>query len=303
MAVCSKCGTTVPDEARFCPACGQAIIMVDVQPVMPEPEPIQYQAETTLQQESPIPQEDQISQPQNTQPPQSYYAQPQTSQSYYAQPQAQAPQPQSYYAQPQAQAPQPQPQSYYAQPQSQQPPQPQPQQSYYAQPQGQQPQPPQQSYYAQPQAPNQQPPQPSQNYYAPQNQNPQQNYYAPQNGEQPQYGYQQPRSFQGGPADVEENKGICVLSYLGILFLIPLLTKPNSSYVRFHSNQGLLICLLEVAIVILTAILVFASYVLSAIIGWLGWIFCIVLIIMGIINTVNGQMKPLPLIGNIKLIK
>jgi hypothetical protein len=53
-----------------------------------------------------------------------------------------------------------------------------------------------------------------------------------------QYGY-------GSQAkDVEDNKLISILCYFGILLLIPLLTKPDSQFVKFHSNQGLVLFLL-----------------------------------------------------------
>ena len=276
MAVCSKCAATVPDEAKFCPACGQAIVTVDVQPVIPEPAPSQYQAETILPQEEQILQQSYYAEPQNPAPQQSYYAQPTSP----AQPQNPVPQ-QSYYAQ-QTSAVQP------------------PQQSYYA---GQQNQPPQQNYYAPQQAPNSQ-----QSYYAQQQApNPQQSYYAQQqnpNQQQNNYGYQQnyqqPRPvYQAGPQDVEENKGICVLCYLGILLLIPLLSKPNSQFVKYHSNQGLVLLIMGIAVGILTMI----PYLGWFVIGPLGYIFTLVCIIIGIINAVGGQMKPLPLIGKISLIK
>ncbi len=297
MAVCSQCGTTVPEEAKFCPACGQAITMIDVQPVTQEPVPVQYQPEFVAPQESPF-----VEAPQ---------------QSYYAQPQAPAPQqaptPQQYYAPQQApsqqQAPAA-PQQYYAQQQAPAAPQ------YYAQQQA----PTQQSYYAQPQAPApQQAPTPQQSYYAqPQNQQPQQSNYAPQNPAQPQqsyyaqqngaapgnnYGYQQnyqqPHTYQTGPQDIEENKGICVLSYLGILLLIPLLSKPNSAYVRYHSNQGLVLLIFSIVIGILSMIPYLGWFIIAPV----GYIFSLVCIIMGIVNTVNGQLKPLPLIGKITLLK
>ena len=41
--------------------------------------------------------------------------------------------------------------------------------------------------------------------------------------------------------DVNSSKGISILSYLNILFIIPLLTKPDSKFSRFHVNQGLLL--------------------------------------------------------------
>ncbi len=97
--------------------------------------------------------------------------------------------------------------------------------------------------------------------------------------------------------DIKDNKLISVLCYFGILLLIPLLTKPESSFVKYHSNQGLVLLLLEVALGAVAAI---------PILGWIvaavGGIFSMVCFIMGIVNVCNGQMKELPLIGKIQIL-
>ena len=100
-----------------------------------------------------------------------------------------------------------------------------------------------------------------------------------------------------GDADSQQNKLLCVLCYFGILLLIPLLTQPNSKYCRFHSNQGLVMMLLSIALGIVAII---------PILGWIaafvGGIFVFVCWILGIVNTVNGRMKPLPIIGKIDIL-
>ena len=42
---------------------------------------------------------------------------------------------------------------------------------------------------------------------------------------------------QFDPQDINDNKGMSVLAYIGILFLIPLLACPNSRFARYHTNQ------------------------------------------------------------------
>ncbi len=92
--------------------------------------------------------------------------------------------------------------------------------------------------------------------------------------------------------DVEENKVIALLSYLGILVLVPLLAKKESPYAQFHAKQGLVLLITWIAIGIITVV---------PIIGWIiGPIASIVLLIfciIGIINALGGQAKELPLIG------
>ena len=105
-------------------------------------------------------------------------------------------------------------------------------------------------------------------------------------------------SYQADYADIQENKGISILCYFGLLLLIPLLTRPNSAYVKYHSNQGLILLIFAVACSIVAVI---------PILGWIvsvvGSIFTIVCLIIGIINAAGGKMKPLPLIGGITILK
>jgi len=94
--------------------------------------------------------------------------------------------------------------------------------------------------------------------------------------------------------DIEENKAITFLSYLGILALVPLLAKKESKFAQFHAKQGLVL-----------AVAVAVGVWVSGIIPFLGWFIMapvisiggIVLMIMGLINVANGEMKELPVIG------
>lgn len=102
----------------------------------------------------------------------------------------------------------------------------------------------------------------------------------------------------GDEKDIEENKVLAVLSYLGILFLVPLLAAPKSKFAKFHANQG---CVLFIAEVALT--MVWIIPILGWIVGFVGGIGTLVLAIMGIINALNGKAVKLPLIGDISVIK
>ena len=111
---------------------------------------------------------------------------------------------------------------------------------------------------------------------------------------------------QFDPQDINDNKGMSVLAYIGILFLIPLLACPNSRFARFHTNQGLVLFLLGLAASLVTGIITiipFVGWVLGPILGIAVYIFELVLMIMGIINSAQGQAKELPLIGKIILLK
>ncbi len=94
------------------------------------------------------------------------------------------------------------------------------------------------------------------------------------------------------------NKIYNILAYVGILFLIGLIAAPNEPDVKFHVNQGLVLCLLGIAVGIVSII-----PIIGWIIGFAGSIFCLVLAIMGIINAAKNEQKELPLIGKIKILK
>jgi uncharacterized membrane protein len=107
------------------------------------------------------------------------------------------------------------------------------------------------------------------------------------------------------PADVEKNKIFAVLAYLGLLFLVPLLAAPQSKFARYHTNQGVVLFLATIiALVgsgILSIIPVVGCVAMVVSLGVCAGSF--VLMILGIINAAGGQCKPLPLIGQYKLIK
>ena len=50
------------------------------------------------------------------------------------------------------------------------------------------------------------------------------------------------------PADVNANKVMGVLAYLGILVLIPIFAAKGSKFARSHANQGLILLILEIVI-------------------------------------------------------
>lgn len=102
----------------------------------------------------------------------------------------------------------------------------------------------------------------------------------------------QPTGTQCDPGDVQENKGITVLSYIGILFLVPLLSKKDSKFAQFHAKQGLVLFIMELVLMVLMVI---------PILGWIiyvvGIITSLIFAIMGIMNVVGGKCKELPVIG------
>ena len=113
-------------------------------------------------------------------------------------------------------------------------------------------------------------------------------------------GYQ--HSYEEGMEDGKQKTGsdifTAILSYFGPLWILPLLRKssgnPPSKFVMFHANQGLVLFILDVIIAVFSG-----TTGLSELFNLISFI----LGIIGIINAAKGQMKPLPIIGGITLIR
>lgn len=110
-------------------------------------------------------------------------------------------------------------------------------------------------------------------------------------------------------SDIENNKVMAVLAYLGILVLIPIFAAKNSKYARYHANQGLIlliVCVIwSIIYGVLTSVILSISwrlYSLVSIIGLVSWVF-VILAIIGIVNAVSGKAKELPVIGKYKILK
>jgi uncharacterized membrane protein len=93
-----------------------------------------------------------------------------------------------------------------------------------------------------------------------------------------------------------------VLSYLGLLALIPFLSSGQTSFVRAHAVRGVNLMLLEV-IAGAVAGIVYWVPVLNVIVSVLVGLASFALSLIGIINVVNHDDKDLPFIGAIRLIK
>lgn len=120
------------------------------------------------------------------------------------------------------------------------------------------------------------------------------------------------------PNDIANNKGMAVMAYLGLLWLIPFFMRKESKYVQYHCRQGITLVLFEIAYSVLSAILtaiiktphyIYGIYYGSYTPGWLTtilWLISIplfIIAIIGILNAVNGRAKELPIIGKFKIMK
>lgn len=105
-------------------------------------------------------------------------------------------------------------------------------------------------------------------------------------------------------SDIESNKVMAVLAYIGILVLVPILAAKNSKYARFHANQGLVLFIAEIIYNFVSAIIraVLPLAVVNILLLVISALF-LVLSIIGIVNAATGKAKELPVIGKIRIIK
>jgi uncharacterized membrane protein len=100
---------------------------------------------------------------------------------------------------------------------------------------------------------------------------------------------------QPQPKDAQKGKniGMAVVAY--IIFFIPLLTdSKNDPFVKFHVKQGLVLFICSIIVWFIARVIPVIGWIVSPILN----IGILILLIMGIINAVNGVEKPLPFIGH-----
>ena len=108
--------------------------------------------------------------------------------------------------------------------------------------------------------------------------------------------------------DIEENKVFAFFSYLGFLFIIPLIARPDSRFCKFHVNQGIILCITEAIVGALCAALELAMVTASlvSVIELMTTALDILtacLAIYGIVNALTGKAKELPVIGKFRILK
>jgi uncharacterized membrane protein len=110
--------------------------------------------------------------------------------------------------------------------------------------------------------------------------------------------------------DIQDNKSISCFAYFGFLFVMPWWAAYDSPYAQFHANQGmvlaineLLLCILMVAAHILVPFAPSLFRILRTIIAMTLLFGMIFYVTYGVVNTLRGKAKELPLIGSIKIIR
>jgi len=91
-------------------------------------------------------------------------------------------------------------------------------------------------------------------------------------------------------SDIEKHKGIACLSYIFLLFLVPLLTEKESKFAQFHAKQGMALFIAwMVADLVLKAIPMFGVMLLP-----IANLFFIIVSVIGILKTLSGEAWEIP---------
>ena len=85
--------------------------------------------------------------------------------------------------------------------------------------------------------------------------------------------------------DIEDNKYTALLSYVHILFLVPLLAKKDSKFCQFHAKQGLILFVAQTVIGLIAWLPIF---------GWLLALAAILVSIIGIFKVLAGEYWKIP---------
>lgn len=90
--------------------------------------------------------------------------------------------------------------------------------------------------------------------------------------------------------DTQEDRLFAAIGYLGILCLVPLLLKKESAFAQHHGKQGLVILIVWLALWVGMII-----PILGQIVWTLGSIGLLILIILGMVNALQGRRWDMPI--------
>lgn len=98
-----------------------------------------------------------------------------------------------------------------------------------------------------------------------------------------------------------DGKTISIISYftwIGWIIAFVMFNSNKSQLAAYHIRQSLFLMILGILCYIVQIMLVFVPFIGWAII-FLLWIGLVILWVLGLISAINGQEKPIPVIGNL----
>ncbi|MBP1548828.1 MAG: DUF4870 domain-containing protein [Oscillospiraceae bacterium] len=107
------------------------------------------------------------------------------------------------------------------------------------------------------------------------------------------------------PQFEEDKKVVATVAVFPILFLIYFIAGKDSAYVRYCANQGLIFTILGIIISVVANVIGIIPIIgfLAGIVFWLIDLAILVLTIYQMIGAFKGTIKPLPVIGDVEILK
>lgn len=113
--------------------------------------------------------------------------------------------------------------------------------------------------------------------------------------------------------DIEKNKVLCAVSYISILFFLPLVACPESRFGKFHANQALILLIASTILGIGGGILYnvlwllplipdFIKQIVDTLLDFILWAVPAAGMIFGIVSAAQGKAREIPFIGKFNLI-
>ncbi|AKM85030.1 TPA: hypothetical protein DHW58_00955 [Patescibacteria group bacterium] len=104
-----------------------------------------------------------------------------------------------------------------------------------------------------------------------------------------------------------EDRVFAALSYISILFVVPLILKHDNDDIYFHAKQGMVLFLSEVVVwfvlfmleSFIVALLPRISFSITSWLGALAWLLFVGLSIAGVYNAIRGKRWEMPILGKI----
>lgn len=87
--------------------------------------------------------------------------------------------------------------------------------------------------------------------------------------------------------DAKDHRVTAALSYVLLLFLVPM-TKKSSPFCQFHAKQG-------IALFVTWIVVSFFAWI--PFVGWAAWLSLLVINVMAIVKTLNGESWELPILA------
>ncbi|MFA5854649.1 MAG: hypothetical protein WC866_06280 [Patescibacteria group bacterium] len=87
--------------------------------------------------------------------------------------------------------------------------------------------------------------------------------------------------------DAKNHRTTAALSYVLLLFIVPM-TKKDSAFCQFHAKQGIVLFITWVVV---------SFFAWIPFVGWAAWLSLLIVNVMALVKTLNGEMWELPILG------